>query len=50
MSKTIFPGRDAARQARASGAESEATPRRRVSVRLAAVGLVVVVGGGLAVA
>jgi hypothetical protein len=50
MSKTIFAGRDAARQARASGAESEATPRRRVSVRAAAVGLVVVVGGGLAVA
>jgi hypothetical protein len=50
MSKTIFPGRDAARQARASGAESEATPRRRVPVRVVAAGLVVVVGGGLAVA
>jgi hypothetical protein len=50
MSKTIFPGRDAARQARASGAESEATPRRRVPVGVVAAGLVVVVGGGLAVA
>jgi hypothetical protein len=49
MSRTIFPGRDAARQARASGAESGATPRRRVPVRAAA-GLVAVVGGGLAVA
>jgi hypothetical protein len=50
MSKTIFQGRDAARQARATGAESEATPRRRVPVRVVAAGLVVVVGGGLAVA
>jgi hypothetical protein len=50
MSKTIFQGRDAARQARASGAESEATARRRVPVGLVAAGLVVVVGGGLAVA
>jgi len=50
MSKTIFQGRDAARQARASGAESEATPRRRVPVRVVAAGLVFVVGGGLAVA
>lgn len=50
MSKTIFPGGDAARQARASGAESEATPRRRVPVRMVAAGLAVVVGGGLAVA
>jgi hypothetical protein len=49
MSKTIFQGRDAARQARASGAESEATPRRRVPVGVVAAGLVVVVGGGLAV-
>jgi hypothetical protein len=50
MSKTIFPGRDSARQARASGAESEATPRRRVPVGVVAAALVVVVGGGLAVA
>jgi hypothetical protein len=50
MSKTIFQGRDAARQARASGAESEATPRRRVPVGVVAAGLVVAVGGGLAVA
>jgi hypothetical protein len=50
MSKTIFQGRDAARQVRASGAESEATPRRRVPVGVVAAGLVVVVGGGLAVA
>jgi hypothetical protein len=50
MSKTIFQGWEAARQARASGAQSGATPRRRVPVRVMAAGLVVVVGGGLAVA
>jgi hypothetical protein len=50
MSKTIFPGRDAARQALASGAESAATPWRRVPVRVVAAGLVVVVAGGLGVA
>jgi hypothetical protein len=50
MSKTILQGRDAARKARASGAESEAAPRQRVPVRLVAAGLVVVVGGGVAVA
>lgn len=50
MNKTIFQGRDAARQARASGAESKATARRRVPARAVAAGLVVVVGGGLGVA
>jgi hypothetical protein len=50
MSRTIFLGRDAARQARAPGAQSGATSRRRVPVRVVAAGLVVVVGGGLAVA
>ena len=50
MSKTIFQGRDAARQALASGAESAATPWRRVPVRVVAAGLVVVVAGGLGVA
>jgi hypothetical protein len=50
MNKTIFQGRDAARQARASGAESKATARRRVPTRAVAAGLVVVVGGGVAVA
>jgi hypothetical protein len=51
MNKTISQGRDAARQAHTSAAEVEATtPRRRVPIRLAAAGLVVVVAGGLAVA
>jgi hypothetical protein len=50
MNGTIFRGRDAARQAHTSAAEVEATPRRRVPIRLvAATGLVVVVAGGLAV-
>jgi hypothetical protein len=50
MNKTIFQARDAARQAHTSAAEVEATPRRRVPIRLVAAGLVVVVAGGLAVA
>jgi hypothetical protein len=50
MNKTIFQGRDAARQARASGAECKATARRRVPTRAVAAGLVVVVGGGVAAA
>jgi hypothetical protein len=49
MNKTIFQGRDAARQADAPAAPEAATPRRRVPIRGVAAGLVVIVAGGLAV-
>jgi hypothetical protein len=50
MSKTVFPGRAAARQAGAPAAAPVAAIARRVPVRWVAAGLVVVVAGGLAVA
>ena len=51
MSETVSRGRDTARQADALvAAEAEAAPRRRVPVRWVAVGLGVIVAGGLAVA